>query len=105
MQKMQDIPKGKVFFKYLSISRNAIAVILGTVLAFLLQEYTGEVPFALTGSVAAGFPPFAPPPFSTTIGNSTLNFQEMIAELGTSIISIPVISVLEIVAVAKAFCE
>ncbi|XP_059614628.1 sodium-independent sulfate anion transporter-like [Phlebotomus argentipes] len=103
LKKTQSIPKWKVFFKYVSISRNAIIVILGTLLAFLMQQFTGNVPFALTGSVAAGFPPFVPPPFTTTVGNSTLNFQEMIAELGTSIISIPVISVLEIVAVAKAF--
>ncbi|GAB0090241.1 sodium-independent sulfate anion transporter [Sergentomyia squamirostris] len=104
LRKSKDIPKCKTFFKYLTISRNAIVVILGTLLAFLLSEYNGEVPFALTGSVAAGFPPFVAPPFTTvTVDNTTLNFQEMVAELGTSIISIPVVSVLEIVAVAKAF--
>uniref|UniRef100_A0A7G3AYY2 Putative sulfate transporter n=1 Tax=Lutzomyia longipalpis TaxID=7200 RepID=A0A7G3AYY2_LUTLO len=103
LRKTKDIPKYKTFFKFVSISRNAIIVIIGTLLAFLLEKFNGEVPFALTGSVASGFPPFTPPPFTTTIGNDTLNFQEMVAELGTSIISVPVISVLEIVAVAKAF--
>lgn len=41
----------------------------------------------------------------TSIGNQTLYFTDMITHVGSSIIAIPLISILESVAVAKAFCK
>lgn len=91
--------------KYLSLSRNALVVIGGTLLAFLMMHFGGKIPFAITGDVASGLPPFRPPPFETIINNATVTFDGMISQLGASLIAIPVISVLESVAVAKAFCK
>lgn len=62
-------------------------------------------PFILTGKVDPGLPPFKLPPFSTTIGNQTVYFKDMVNELGSSIIAIPLISILESIAIAKAFCR
>lgn len=97
--------RGKPFFKYLSLSRNALAVIFGTLLAFLLATKDGNNPFILTGNVAAGYPTVQPPPFSTVVNGTTWYLGDMLREFGTSVISIPVVAILEIIAVSKAFCK
>lgn len=89
----------------MSLARNALVVIFGSVLAFLLTEAGQPPPFALTGQIKAGFPPVQPPPFSTIVGNQTYEFTDMVGVLGTSLVSMPLIAILEIVAVAKAFCK
>lgn len=65
----------------------------------------GKVPFGITGQVASGFPPFQRPPFSVEVNGTTLEFMDMMSELGTSLLAIPVVAILEMVAVAKAFCK
>lgn len=59
--------------------------------------------FYFLGTVRSGLPPLDHPPFSTVLNNRTLNFMEMCSELGSSIVLVPVISVLGNVAIAKAF--
>lgn len=99
--------KWPVLCKYVALSRNAIVVILGTLLAFLLSQSdeNGKVPFGITGQVASGFPPFQPPEFSVEVNGTTMEIGDMISELGTSLFFIPVVAILEMVAVAKAFCK
>lgn len=97
----------RVAVKLLSLCRNALVIAFGTVLAYALSG-GGEspAPFALTGPIQAGFPPIGLPAFSTTtISNVTLDFADMTQVLGTSLLSIPMIAILEIVAVGKAFGE
>uniref|UniRef100_A0A1B0DCH0 SLC26A/SulP transporter domain-containing protein n=1 Tax=Phlebotomus papatasi TaxID=29031 RepID=A0A1B0DCH0_PHLPP len=105
LKKMNSIQRWRVFFRYLSLSRNALAVISGTVLAYLLFTFNDTTPFTLTGNVVSGLPPFQPPPFTTTVNNETVPFSEMIKTLGSGIVAIPLVSILESVAVAKAFCK
>ena len=58
-----------------------------------------------------GLPPFLSPPFSVNIstGNATdpsfelVGFSQMISELGSAIIILPLLVILENVAIAKAF--
>lgn len=50
-----------------------------------------------------GVPPFAPPPFSTTFENRTYNFIEMTTAMGTTLFTIPIVSTIEHIAIAKAF--
>lgn len=57
------------------------------------------------GQVASGLPPISIPPFHTKINGKTLYFTDMITHIGTTIIALPLISLLESIAVAKAFCE
>jgi len=90
--------------KYLSLGRNAIVVIIGTVLAYCLSHYN-KTPFQLTGSIIGGLPPISLPPFSTEVNNNTVNFQEMVTSLGIAPISISLIAILEIVTIATIFCE
>ncbi|XP_065076353.1 sodium-independent sulfate anion transporter-like [Ochlerotatus camptorhynchus] len=90
--------------KYLSLSRNAIVVIGGTILAYLLST-DGEAPFQLTGNVTSGLPPVQLPPFSTVVNDQTYSFTQMISELGTSVIALPMIAILESIAIGKAFSK
>lgn len=92
-----------MFCKYLSLSRNALVVIGGSALAYILERNRGSIPFAITGQVASGLPPFRLPPFETQVNGTVVPFQGMLSELGTSLIAIPVIALLESIAVAKAF--
>merc|ERR1719343_483757 len=79
--------------------------------------------FSLTGSIQAGLPAFQPPPFSAPASKANLShashgnhgnhsqieaeemipFSEMVATLGPAIVIIPLIAILESVAIAKAF--
>lgn len=62
-----------------------------------------------TGDIKPGLPPFSLPSFSINrtddVTNSTvyLNFPEICSELGAAIGLIPLIAILEQVAIAKAF--
>ncbi|KXJ78346.1 hypothetical protein RP20_CCG004936 [Aedes albopictus] len=94
----------KTFGKYISLSRNAIVVIGGTVLAYCLST-DGVAPFQLTGNVTSGLPPVQLPPFSAVVHNQTYSFTDMVSELGTSVIALPLIAILESIAIAKAFSK
>lgn len=91
--------------KYLSLSRNALVVIGGIALAYFLTTEDGTTPFQITGQVVSGLPPFQVPPFETMINGTVVPFSEMLSGLGSSLIAIPVIAILESIAVAKAFGE
>uniref|UniRef100_A0A1A9VJ16 STAS domain-containing protein n=1 Tax=Glossina austeni TaxID=7395 RepID=A0A1A9VJ16_GLOAU len=82
MKKTKDISYGnRIFWKYVSLSRNACTVIIGTFLAFILSR-DGSQPFRVTGNITAGLPPFRPPPFSTNVNGTTVPFTEMISTVG-----------------------
>ncbi|EDW74635.1 uncharacterized protein Dwil_GK22031 [Drosophila willistoni] len=105
MKKVKDIKWGnRIFWKYLSLSRNALTVIFGTFLAYILSR-DGKQPFRVTGNITAGLPPFGLPPFSTTVDGEYVSFGDMISTVGASLGSIPLISILEIVAISKAFSK
>ena len=86
-------------------ARNAIIVILCTLLAYSLDPEIPEdkraATFILTGNIDAGVPSFKVPPFSFK-GQS---FSEMVSALGPATIILPMIAILENVAMAKAFCK
>ena len=105
-------------------SRNAIVVVVCAVLAYGLDPDISECEkpkhsnetynctFLLTGTIQSGLPGFHPPPFSippnatdSGVPTAAVSFTEMISTLGSSIIIIPIIAILESIAIAKAFCE
>lgn len=105
MRKVKDIKSlNKVLSKYLSLSRNALVVVIGALLAYLLT-HDGYEPFKLSGQITPGLPPFQLPPFSTNVNGTSYTFAEMISELGSSIASIPLIAILESIAIAKTFSK
>lgn len=87
----------------MSTARNAIVVIICSVIAYKYDASESGSPFILTGPVRSGLPSFGLPPFSTQVNNQTFTFTQMCSELGASIVLVPIIAVLGNVAIAKAF--
>jgi sodium-independent sulfate anion transporter 11 len=60
-----------------------------------------------TGNITEGLPDFKPPPFEyyNSAENSTVTFTEMGSTLGTGFIILPLVAMLEDIAVCKAFCK
>ncbi|CAH1996912.1 unnamed protein product [Acanthoscelides obtectus] len=88
-----------------STSRNAIIVITCSAIAYYYTSIGEESPFLLTGSVKSGLPEFKLPPTQTVLNNRTVTFGEMVSDLGSSIVLVPIIAVLGNVAIAKAFAS
>ncbi|XP_063054679.1 sodium-independent sulfate anion transporter [Engraulis encrasicolus] len=83
--------------------RNALVVVGATLMAFSL-EVSGHHVFTLTGKTSTGLPPFTPPPFSEITPNGTVTtFQDMVLDLGGGLAIIPLMGLLESLAIAKAF--
>lgn len=104
MKQLNRIKTFPQLFKYLSIARNAIVVIIGMVVAYVFYN-NGQEPFQLTGEIQEGFPPFGPPPFSTQLNEKSYSFIDMFKALGLSLITLPLVSILESVSIAKAFSK
>ncbi|XP_046455001.1 sodium-independent sulfate anion transporter-like isoform X2 [Daphnia pulex] len=98
---------------FVSTCRNALAVILGCVIAYSFELY-GYHPFNLTGEIKSGVPSFHLPPFSfeRPVSNSSnssnpefelVTFDTILSDLGMGLAMVPIIAILEQVAIAKAF--
>lgn len=87
----------------LATVRNALVVIAATAVAYSV-EVTGNHFFSLTGKTATGLPPFEALPLSDTLANGTvITFSEIAKDLGGGLAVIPLMGVLESIAIAKAF--
>uniref|UniRef100_A0A672Q7X4 Sodium-independent sulfate anion transporter-like n=1 Tax=Sinocyclocheilus grahami TaxID=75366 RepID=A0A672Q7X4_SINGR len=87
----------------LATMRNALVVIAATGVAYS-AEVTGHHFFSLTGKTAEGLPPFKVPPLSETVANGTvITFSDIAKDLGGGLAVIPLMGVLESIAIAKAF--
>ena len=110
---------------FVCTARNAIVVVACLGMAMVMdpeghdcKTQPDECIFSLTGSIEGGLPALRPPPFSVEL-NVTIEhgehgagwelkyvgFSDMIATLGAAVVIIPVIAILESVAIAKAFGE
>ncbi|KAK7126643.1 hypothetical protein R3I94_017976 [Phoxinus phoxinus] len=83
--------------------RNALVVVAAAAVAYS-SEVTGHHFFSLTGKTAKGLPPFKAPPLSEIVANGTvITFSEIAKDLGGGLAVIPLMGVLESIAIAKAF--
>ncbi|NXJ16577.1 S2611 protein, partial [Odontophorus gujanensis] len=85
-------------------ARNALVVLAAGLVAYSFQV-SGSQPLTLTGSVPCGLPPFHPPPFSKAVPNGTVPFSRMVQDMGAGLAVVPLVGVLETVAIAKAFAS
>lgn len=92
-------------------ARNAIMVIITGAIAAVCYQYDKGY-FKLIGDIPPGLPQFQNPPFSIPdVRNETTGeiiakgetFTEMVTHLGSGLIVIPLIALLENIAVCKAF--
>lgn len=87
-------------------SRNAIMVVVTGLLGYhLAQDRAGGSPVRLIGHIPPGLPSFQPPPFSAQEGNVTYSFVEMASSLGSGIVVVPLVALLENIAICKAFAN
>ncbi|KAI5088964.1 sodium-independent sulfate anion transporter, partial [Silurus meridionalis] len=87
----------------LATIRNALVVIAATCVAYS-AEVMGHSFFTLTGKTAEGLPPFSAPPLSEMTANgTTVSFSEIVKDMGGGLAVIPLMGVLESIAIAKAF--
>ena len=89
---------------FVCTARNAIVVIICALMAGYMEKGT----FVLTGEINGRIPKAQFPAFSIPANVSNSNeevpFTGMVKQLGSGIIIIPLIAILESVAIAKAFC-
>ena len=96
---------GKKVVFFLSVGRNAIVVIICTMIAY----FANDEAFIITGKIESGFPAVGPPEFSLTCDSSnvteTYDFGEVASMISSGIFIVPVIAVLENIAIASAFAQ
>ncbi|XP_074176022.1 sodium-independent sulfate anion transporter [Rhinolophus sinicus] len=85
-------------------ARNALVVSFAALVAYSF-EVTGYHPFVLTGKIVKGLPPIQTPPFSVTTANGTISFTEMVQDMGAGLAVVPLMGLLESIAVAKSFAS
>ncbi|XP_014453494.3 sodium-independent sulfate anion transporter isoform X2 [Alligator mississippiensis] len=85
-------------------ARNALVVLFAGLVAYSFQV-TGSQPFVLTGETPKGLPPFQPPPFSKVTANGTVPFGQMVQDLGAGLAVVPLMGLLETIAIAKSFAS
>nr|XP_003702458.2 PREDICTED: sodium-independent sulfate anion transporter isoform X2 [Megachile rotundata] len=81
-------------------SRNALLVIICGCLGY---SFSTNSPFKLVGFIPGGMPAVKLPPFSYETDNETVTFAEMVTNLGSGILVIPLISLMEDISICKAF--
>ncbi|XP_022256181.1 sodium-independent sulfate anion transporter-like isoform X2 [Limulus polyphemus] len=88
-------------------ARNALLVLICGGISAILKAHN-YTPFTLTHDVPPGVPAFHPPTFTYCDNSNNVtthkNFIEICKDLGSGIIIVPLLSLLEAIAVAKAFC-
>ncbi|XP_020282601.1 sodium-independent sulfate anion transporter [Pseudomyrmex gracilis] len=84
-------------------SRNALLVVVCGLLGWGLQD---KLPLRLIGYIPDGMPALQVPPFGFTKDeNTTVTFIDMVKNLGSGIFVIPLISLMEDIAICKAFAN
>lgn len=100
-------------FWLIATARNAIIVVFTGILGYYFHQ-SGQDAFKMIGDIPAGLPSVAPPPFSIPeIRNETTgeiiqpgeSFFQMVSSMGSGVIVVPLIALLENMSICKAFGE
>ncbi|XP_022162658.1 sodium-independent sulfate anion transporter-like [Myzus persicae] len=93
--------------------RNSIVIIVTTFIGFLYVNSSGHditsneippIPFKVVGKIPSGLPDFGFPKFSTMRDNgTTIGFFEMVSDLGSGVIVLPIIALIEDLSICKTF--
>uniref|UniRef100_A0A1A9X3Y8 Uncharacterized protein n=1 Tax=Glossina brevipalpis TaxID=37001 RepID=A0A1A9X3Y8_9MUSC len=89
-------------------SRNAILVIACCIMSMILHDHEGT-PFKVIGYIPQGLPNFALPPIrlnsNETFTGKEETFVEIVKSMGSGLIVVPLISLMENIAICKAFAN
>lgn len=87
--------------------RNSIIVISCTAMSYAFISSQGggpvELPYKIIGTIPAGLPEFHLPQFSVQRGNETVGFFDMVYDMRSNVIVLPLIGLLENISICKAF--
>lgn len=96
------------FMWLIGTSRNAILVVVCGAIGYVFQS-SAQAPFKLIGEIPPGMPSFQAPLFSLTANETSSgraeSFSEIVSGLGSGLIVVPLIALMENIAICKAFCE
>lgn len=96
-------------FWIVGTARNAILVIVCCIMGYLLHSEQHGTPFCIVGEIPPGLPSVQWPPTSLSANETTdgepQDFFDMVHSIGSGLIVIPLISLMESIAIAKAFGE
>ncbi|XP_025411068.1 sodium-independent sulfate anion transporter-like isoform X2 [Sipha flava] len=95
--------------------RNSIVVIVGSYVSYLYISSEGHdvtsddippIPFKVVGKIPSGLPAFGLPQFSVTYDNgTTTEFFEMVSKIGSGVIVLPIIGLIETISICKTFAD
>ena len=91
---VSDRPMVKKCLFYVSISRNALIVLITSYFAYWLSICYENVPFKLSEKVDPGVPSFKMPDFSVEMNNKTIGFVEICSDIGSGLVLLPLVSIL-----------
>lgn len=92
-------------------SRNAILVVICGVMGYYFQStsHTNTTPFKIIGAIPEGLPTFQIPKFTLNANESTTgtpeSFIQIVQGFGSGLIILPLITLMENIAICKAFCK
>lgn len=98
-------------FWLIATARNAIIVVITGFIGYYFHLNDQDT-FKMIGNIPAGLPPITPPPFSIPeVKNETTgevlqqgeSFFEMVSAMGSGVIVVPLIALLENMSICKAF--
>ncbi|XP_055588367.1 sodium-independent sulfate anion transporter [Uranotaenia lowii] len=94
------------FMWLVGTSRNAILVVVCGAIGYVFQSSV-SAPFKLIGDIPPGMPAFQAPPFSLDANETGHgrgeDFAEMVSSMGSGLIVVPLIALMENIAICKAF--
>ncbi|MFT7797985.1 sodium-independent sulfate anion transporter-like [Arapaima gigas] len=86
------------------VTARCVLVVVGATCVVYVSEAWGYKPFTITGETSQGLPPVKPPPFSETTSNGTvISFSQIAQSLQGGLVIIPIMGLLESIAIAKAY--
>lgn len=96
------------FMWLIGTSRNAILVVVCGAIGYVFQS-SASAPFKLIGDIPPGLPSFQVPSFTLNANQTSSgreeSFAEIVSSLGSGLIVVPLISLMENIAICKAFCK
>lgn len=99
-----------IILRTIAPARNALLVLICAGIAAVLLGHDIDV-LTLTQEVKPGLPPFAFPEFTYSYFNNATNqtihkgFLDIVQDMGSGLVIIPLISILEAIAIAKSFAK
>ncbi|GAB1598048.1 sodium-independent sulfate anion transporter-like [Argonauta hians] len=100
----QKVSRG--FLWLFGTAANAVIVISATAISYsVVSQNQGKTIFSLTNNIQEGVPDFKIPDFSIHTKNVTRTISDIVSDIGPGFIIVPILGILETIAIGKAFAR